>query len=32
MCFIRMWSKSNDHAIAKYGDSPIIDEFCTEHI
>ena len=32
MCLIRIWSIIDDHAIDKHGDSPIIDDFCTEHI
>ena len=31
MCLIRMWSIIDDHSDDKHGDSPIIDDFCTEH-
>ena len=29
---MRMWLIIDDHAIDEHGDSPIIDDFCTEHI
>ena len=29
---VRMWPIIDDHTIDKHGESPIIDDFCTEHI
>ena len=31
-CLTRMWPITGDHAIDIYGDSPIIDNFCTDYI